>query len=130
MPTQEDYDNCEAENRNLRDALAWASERLSVADQDVLETRLADKPIEDGGVTGTTREDERQDMVELIVKLVAHVEPLTQQSLPAAFASHHPYWMARLDLLLNQAREYQPKHPLMRRIGGHPNVFAPVRGKV
>ena len=123
----EDYANCERENQNLRNALAWAAQRLSEADLDALEICL-DTTLEDGGVTGTDSEDERQKVVELLVKLITHLEPLLLSPLPESV--RQPVWFTRLDILITNAREYGPKHPLMRRVGGHPNVFAPVREKI
>lgn len=121
--TQEDYDLCEKENNNLRSALAWAASKLTDADRDALEARL-----DDGDVTGTAAEDERHEMVLVLGKLVEHVEPLLETE--PLLVIRRPYWSARLDHLLNEARGHGPKHPVLRRLGGHPNVFAPVRGAV
>jgi hypothetical protein len=127
MPNSEDYELCELENTNLRNALAWTAEHLATSERAVLAERL-DAPIERGGVTGTDALEEREDVVSLLLKLVQHLEPLLLDPPPSRV--RQSIWIARLDALLTQARTYEPKHPLMRRIGGHPNVFAPVRGPV
>jgi hypothetical protein len=120
---KEDYDNAEAENRNLRDALTFIPPKES----DDLEKHLSES-IEDGGVTGTDAEDERQEVVVLLNQIVEHVEFLVHRT--SATVGREPSWFARLDYLLTEARQYGPKHPVARRVGGHPNVFAPVRGKL
>lgn len=121
---QEDYETCERENDNLRDALAWAAQRLNAQDKDRLERYLS-RSLDDGGVTGTQHEDDLHDVASLLKKLVAHVEPLTDDHSFLKNAAN--MWFGRLDALLNQAREHEPKHPLMRRVGGNPNVFEIVR---
>lgn len=123
---EEDYRLCELENKNLRNALAWAAAKLTKADQDELEKRL-DAALDDGGVTGTDREDERHALVKLLTQIVTHTEPLLLS--PPSQSTKQQLWFQRLDYLLSEARQYEEKHPLMRRIGGQPNVFAPVRLK-
>lgn len=121
---QEDYDNCERENNNLRNALAWTASRLDPKYLDELEV-LLDEDLENGGVTGTSFEDERQSVVEILIMIIKHVEPLLLDPQPPR--TKQSQWFARLDYLLTEARQYESKHPLMRRIDGNPNVFAPVR---
>lgn len=122
-----DLELAEAENENLRSALAWAAGHLPDTLKNELEKRL-DHTIEKGGVTGTTAEDHLHEAVDLIRKMLAHVEGLmTASRIVRQDGSRYTNsWFARLDDLLTSARGYTPKHPLMRRIGGHPNVFAPV----
>lgn len=127
--SQEDYDLCDRENANLRDALAWCASRLSEEDKVHLETNLA-RLIERGGVTGTQAEDDLHEAQIALKKLADHVEPISKaRSIGEvdAIVFRNP-WLGRLDMFLSAAREQEPKHPVMRRIGGQPNVFAPVRG--
>ena len=53
-----------AENRKLRDLLAWAGQRLSKADQQILATRLVEKAI----VPDDT-EDDQEEAIKLAAKL-------------------------------------------------------------
>lgn len=124
MNYEDAYHLAETENQNLRDKLALAASMLTDAERNELERRL-DVSIDDGGVTSTSVEEERQDLVVLLGKIVAHVEPLLEDPRPPS--TKRPQWYARLDQLLRDARGYEPKHPVMVRIGGHPNVFGPAR---
>jgi hypothetical protein len=125
----EDYDDAEAENQNLRDTLTYALVFVPPKESDDLEKRLS-KSIEEGGVTGTTAEDERQEVIVLLNQIVEHVEFLTHGGSVQTLANRQPSWFARLDYLLTEARQYGPQHPVARRVGGHPNVFAPVWEKL
>jgi hypothetical protein len=119
-----EYDLAERENDNLRSALAWAANHLTVAEKDELEKRL-DATIEEGGVTGNGREDDLHKATQVLLNLAAHVESLLIGDPEKVL--NRPYWLARLDHLINIAREFEEKHPLMRRLGGHPNTFVIIK---
>lgn len=128
---REDIEICELENRNLRTALAAALSLLPDITKDEIEKKL-DLSLDDGGVTGTTAEEERQEVVQLLCAITEHTERLihAQRIIDVKGTPFAQSWYGRLDHLLTQARQYQPKHPAMVRVGGHPNVFAPVRRRV
>lgn len=127
MTTQQDYDLSERENANLRAILAYCVTHLAQEYREAVAAML-DRDIDEGGAVEDSADDrvrEHNEIVATITALVTHVEPLMREPRPDFTLS--PHWHARLDHLLCQARGYELKRPLMRRVGNYPNVYAPVR---
>ena len=127
MSKETEIELCEMENRNLRTALARVMQKLSKKEKDELEKELRNS-LEEGGVTYAGAQEELQDAAELLAKIVAHCEPLLLD--PPGPSTKQPFWFAKLDALLSQARAYEPKHPVIRRVGSYPNVFSLVKKPV
>jgi HPt (histidine-containing phosphotransfer) domain-containing protein len=123
MASDEDYALAERENDNLRRILRRFVPLLAEPHREALAAEL-DRPIDEGGVVEDAHDDavERENaMVKLLAAIAKHFEPAAEgQTLP-------PNWHARADHLLNQAREYTPRRPLMKRVGTYPNVYEIVR---
>jgi hypothetical protein len=125
---EEDYAVCELENDNLRAILRWVDEQLPVDLHNALVEKMAPNLMQ-GGITTDGQDDLEAENAKIrrqIMELTEHVQRL----IDLGRIPDDPMYLARLDHLLSQLREWEPKRPLMERVEGRPNVFRPIRGGV
>lgn len=122
-----DLELAEKENKTLRATLSYIMQWVPDCIQDSVEKKF-EADLENGGVTGSEIEEERIDMIKLITALIQHVEPLMNVAVIGRNDGtiYPENWYGRLDHLLTELRQYEPKHPLMSRLGN--NVYAPAKG--
>jgi len=119
--SKHDYELCEKENENLRAILRWIVPFLPSEHLEKLSVKLA-RPIESGGVAEDEHDDVQEEnrcMAKILAQIAEHFQPALddwEQKRPIV-------WFQRADHLLNLAREFEPKEPLMKRVGNYPNVY-------
>lgn len=124
--TREDYDLCDMENGNLRVILRWVVPLLAPAHREELAAKLS-ASSERGGVTAD-HVDDRAEEVAARDKLIASMATALQQVIDIkGLAQMGIMWHQRADYLITQAAGYEPKRPLMKRVGDYPNVYEIVR---
>lgn len=131
-PSEECCQNAEEENENLRAILRWCAERLPAEHLPELGAKL-EATNEDGGVTCSGDLDPDQDEVadmRSVGKLCQSIAAHFQRAIDLPSGETLPrMWYQRADHLLNCAREFEPKQPLMRRVRDMANVFEIVRNR-
>jgi hypothetical protein len=101
--SKDDYDLCDKENENLRRHLAWAGALLTPDQRRDLAKRI-DKPIDDGGVTEDSVEEDREEILRALLTLKRAADHLEK----GAHGVTSGLWPAQASSLVNQARAYEP----------------------
>lgn len=103
--SRELYDDAEEENGRLRTIIRWCAARIPPADLPTLRAMF-----DDGAVPDATDELEADiaTVQKLMLQLASQIEPVVStRKVPKG-------WDVKTEALLEQARAYEPKNPLLR----------------
>lgn len=104
------YEDSEDENTRLRNIVRWCASRIPLSDLAALRAMFNDACVPD---TTDDLEADLESARTLALRLAELIEPII------ATRKVKPGWDAKVEALLEQVREFEPKHSILRAAEAH-----------